>query len=183
MKNIILNRILIISACVLYFFVSIWIFLFKCNLVELYFLSFKPVFIFDLFRDVYKDGVISWGNVRLYILNVIGFIPVGYLFSMLFKKHKFILSLVVAISLTCVIEGVQYLLAFGSSQLIDILLNILGGLIGAIIYKCINKHFSLKVQNIILSVIVGICLICIVLGAIFTIKRWPEYMYFLNKNK
>lgn len=149
---------------------------FKCNLVELFFLCFKPSFNAKPFADIIQNGQISYSNVGLYVLNIIGFIPLGYLFSKPFKKYYFLFSSLLCLLFTIIIEVLQYYISFGSSQLFDIVMNFLGGFIGAILYCIFKTKVSYKAENILLFSISVVSFICVVIGFIFTIERWPEYI-------
>lgn len=169
---------LAIIAFSLYILVAIWIFYFKLNIIpDLRFLKWNPTFNWVPFSDVYdpKNGF-SFMDLLLQFLNIIGFILVGYLASAVVKKYKFTFGVLFSLLFTVLIELMQYFLSFGSAQLGDILMNGLGGLIGAFLYIKIDKKIPLKVQNILYISISGISFICVVLGFIFTCLKWSEYI-------
>ena len=66
-------------------------------------------------------------------------------------------------------------LTFGTPIISDILLNTLGGVIGALLAHKFVKKISLKTKNILYIIMIILCIAAIIIGIIFTIKRWPEY--------
>ncbi len=118
---------------------------------ELFFLSFI-IYILCLFQVVTYQDVVSWSNnnfipfreilryefgSRLFIKNVLGniflFLPFGLFISIILKpkKHYIILFLILVASIS--IEWVQ--MSIGRVfDIDDILLNVVGGLIGYVLY-------------------------------------------------
>lgn len=127
----------------------------------------------DMFRSV---NLIPFHTIKSYLLgtvevsrsvsfkNIIGnivlFIPLG-IYLQLFTKHKKVLTnlfgiFVISLSL----EFIQYIFAIGASDIDDILLNCIGGLIGILLYRfmiTLIKDYN-KVRTIItiFSSIIGI---------------------------
>lgn len=71
--------------------------------------------------------------------NILIFIPLGIYLSMWQKKATILLILVQSIFISSLIEGTQYVLRLGSYNIDDIMLNALGGMLGAIIYTLLHK--------------------------------------------
>ena len=100
-----------------------------------------------------------WGNVVM-------FIPLGIYVALQLKNFtlKKALSLIVGASLT--IEIIQLTFARGATDIDDVILNTIGGLIGVLIYISFKKLFKTraKVQKAIslLSIIIGIPIILLV---------------------
>jgi glycopeptide antibiotics resistance protein len=79
--------------------------------------------------------------------NILAFMPLGFLYPIIHKKernHKDIL--IVALILTCFIEIIQYIVGVGTCDMDDVLLNVIGGLLGYILYKMIC-HVYIKMAN------------------------------------
>ncbi|QZY54158.1 VanZ family protein [Crassaminicella profunda] len=71
--------------------------------------------------------------------NILAFMPLGFLYPIVWKKankYKYILS--VSLILTCFIEIVQYIVGVGTCDIDDVLLNVVGGLLGYILYKTVS---------------------------------------------
>jgi D-alanyl-D-alanine carboxypeptidase len=98
------------------------------------------------------------GNRIVGIYNIFGnifvFLPLGYITSLLFpkmRKSSRILVFVVAFSLT--IEVSQFICASGASDIDDVILNVLGGLIGYWTYGFITKLFKQNKYKVYISVL------------------------------
>lgn len=179
MKNKVLPQLKIISF-VLFIFVCIWIYFFKCNLNrDLYFFFAKSQINWNPFSEIIQsDGSFSWGNFALIILNIVGFVFFGYLAAGIFEKHYFVFGILLSLVLTLTIETLQYAFRFGGAALGDVIFNLLGGIIGVVLYHFTNKKVKPIIQNIYYIVTIGVSVVCIVLGIIFTAMKWPEYIYF-----
>lgn len=85
---------------------------------------------------------------RIAITNIIGniaaFIPLGFLLPIIFKRiRKFPKIILTSFSVSLLFEVIQLLMAIGSFDIDDILLNVFGSLIGYIFYTLISKNFTL----------------------------------------
>jgi glycopeptide antibiotics resistance protein len=73
--------------------------------------------------------------------NLLLFVPFGFLFSSLAAK-KLLRRFFAVISASAFLEIAQYILAVGRSDITDILLNALGGVIGIAAYYMLTKLFG-----------------------------------------
>lgn len=92
--------------------------------------------------------------------NIILFIPLG-IYLQLFTKHKKILANLLGVFVISLsFEVVQYIFAIGASDIDDILLNCMGGLIGILLYKLmitlIKDDNKVRTTITIFSSIIGI---------------------------
>ena len=108
---------------------------------------------FELIKQQYG----KWGIVGITDMNVFGnllmFIPTG-IFTCVFTKDKSSYRYIYLIPLiSVVIETTQYILATGSFDIDDIILNTFGGLIGvlifSIIYKILHNNKTKTVKTIV----------------------------------
>jgi len=66
--------------------------------------------------------------------NIIAFMPMGFLLSIVFKKlHTFLRVGAVILFTSTLIEVAQYFVGVGASDIDDIILNVLGGAIGYLV--------------------------------------------------
>lgn len=118
--------------------------------------SMNIVPVFNTIKDIYKVpiGMESY-MVRFWIKNILGnillLLPLGIFLPMCFKRLRSFKSTVITCALVSLsIEVVQYIsMYFGnfrSCDIDDIILNTLGGMIGFIIYKVINKKVDLRIE-------------------------------------
>lgn len=89
-------------------------------------------------------------DIRNMLINIAGniavFMPMGFLLPIVFKPFNRFGSIFAAIfSATFLIEAAQYFFAAGSSDIDDILLNLMGGFIGLFIYKAMYLYRYKKI--------------------------------------
>ena len=102
--------------------------------------------------------------------NIAIFIPLGiYIPLLINKKSIFTNSAIVALISLCV-EIVQYILAIGTADVDDIILNTIGGLLGILIFKLVYLIFKDKSKVVItfLTPIGGV--IAVIL--LFLLNNW-----------
>ena len=80
------------------------------------------------------------------ILNVVIFVPLGIYAGILFEKWLFSKKLFFVVFLSLLVEGLQYILRVGAFDITDIITNTLGGIIGLMIFKGLEKAFSNHVK-------------------------------------
>jgi len=89
----------------------------------------------------YLTSSINPNIIRTNILgNIEAFIPMGFLLPINFKKlRKFKKVLLVVFIVTFSIEVLQYITGVGASDIDDVILNVIGGILGYLIYRIILK--------------------------------------------
>ena len=80
------------------------------------------------------------------ILNVVIFVPLGIYAAILFERWIFGKKLLFFFLLSLLVEGLQYILRVGAFDVTDIITNTLGGVIGLMIFKAIEKAFNNNVR-------------------------------------
>lgn len=92
------------------------------------------------------NGKADFGEL---ILNVLIFVPLGLYAGILFEKWNFAKKVALFSSISFLLEVSQYILGIGAFDITDIINNSLGGLIGLMIYKGVEKVFKnrLKAQK------------------------------------
>ena len=95
-------------------------------------------------------------------LNVVAFVPFGVLIAHCFKSKKVLKTLAVTLFFSIAIEVFQLLTVIGAFMLNDLIFNVLGGLIDAVIYVILMKHPRYKVYNTILVIFIAFCLALLV---------------------
>ncbi len=79
------------------------------------------------------------------ILNTFMFIPFGFMLAMKSKNNlKSFMLLLIPFAASLIFESLQYILHLGAADITDVIMNILGGFIGFVIYFIINKLFGNK---------------------------------------
>ncbi len=140
---------LIIVAFTLYVLLLIWIIVFKFRL-NLSYLKYIRTINLIPFK---AKGVVN--GMRETIINVVLFIPLGMYLKYLLKDRKF-LSIVIISSTSLLFEILQYIFHIGVSDITDIIMNTIGGIIGMILMVI---FLSITKKNNILNKILDYLLI------------------------
>ncbi|MGL5751855.1 MAG: VanZ family protein, partial [Paraclostridium sp.] len=123
--------------------------------------------IVDFIKIGMTESSLLWAFSNIFG-NICIFMPLGYLLPMFFEKFRSLKNTaIVAITLSIFFEITQYVLAIGSLDIDDLILNTIGGISGYLVYvgikKLINDEKKLYKVTLALSIIA--CVIA------FTIAR------------
>ncbi|UUC40886.1 VanZ family protein [Clostridioides difficile] len=135
------------------------------------------------FYTIYQfivDSNIDFMKSTVNIIENIGiFIPIGIFFPIVFKNlnKKTIIIAIILVSLA--FELIQYIFALGSSDIDDIILNSLGGIIGIAIYINMNKLFPNDIKRF--KVIIGTSLVLGVIGLGVISKNYHNLLTFKSR--
>ena len=86
-------------------------------------------------------------DVAEIILNVVIFVPLGMYAGVLFKRWGFVKKLFFFFLISLMFEGLQFIFKIGAFDITDIITNILGGIIGSLIFEAIEKLFNNSVKS------------------------------------
>ncbi|MDL2259139.1 VanZ family protein, partial [Eubacteriales bacterium OttesenSCG-928-K08] len=111
--------------------------------------------------------------------NVLLFVPFGFLLSALMQKD-FPRQLLAVVSVSLLMEIAQYAFAVGRSDITDILLNTLGGIIGIGVYYLTAKLFSKhrRILIVIASVFIAVLEVYMSVSFILFGAVWLGFMMF-----
>lgn len=122
------------------------------------FIPFKEIFRYDFGTPKFIKNIVG---------NIIMFIPFGFFASYFLKSKKLALPLILTIILTCTIETVQYYIG-RVFDIDDIILNVIGGIIGFLLYVVVDvlqsKIPGLKNNSILNLLIIAIIVIIVIYG-------------------
>ncbi len=85
--------------------------------------------------------------IREMVMNAFLFFPFGLTLPYAIDKKRkktVIITILSAVLLTCAIEFLQYLFDFGNAELSDIVMNLLGAIIGSVSYIVSRKMYRKK---------------------------------------
>lgn len=87
-------------------------------------------------------------NLKEAMVNLILFVPLGMYLKYLFKDKKVLNVLVIALT-SLFYEVLQYIFHIGVSDITDIIINVIGGVIGILLINVITKIINkLKCSNL-----------------------------------
>lgn len=110
--------------------------------------------------------------------NIFIFIPLGVFVSHQGSGKSFKWKAAILLSATLFLEIVQYVLALGSSDIDDVLLNFAGGLLGIALYKGMRGLF--RTRQRLLGAVVGFFLLSGMGGVLAVAVVQPEVLPFLD---
>lgn len=148
---------------IIYLLALVWIIVFK---MEFSFADINEMQALNL--DPYSAPARINGEVvyeEIYF-NILAFLPFGLYLGILFKKWNVYQNILLFLLVSLSFEIVQYIFSIGASDITDIINNVLGGMIGMILFKLLNffiknSHRAHKLINIFAAV--GTVLVVIVL--------------------
>ncbi len=115
-----------------------WILLFKLGVHFSYMENRRVNFI------PFGDAFVSNGKIDIagVVLNVVIFAPLGIYTGVLFKRWAFLNKVLFFSLVSFMFEGLQFVFKIGAFDITDIVTNVLGGMIGLLIFRGIKKIFN-----------------------------------------
>lgn len=111
----------------------------------------RGIKLIEFYKIEYELQIID-KTIVLDLLNCVVFIPFGIFISHFIKKHKVLISVLITFLFSVFIELFQLFTIIGSFMLNDLITNVIGGLIGSILYVVITKNKKYGIYNILISV-------------------------------
>lgn len=127
-----------------YLVLLIWIVLFKMAMRVEQLPDLRGVNVIPFAQSAIANGQIDLDEI---LGNVIIFIPLGVYFSLLRPRSTWIKRGFMVFGISLAIEVLQYVFAIGASDITDLLMNTLGGLLGIGFYHCIKLVLKGKTQD------------------------------------
>lgn len=128
---------------IIYLIALFWIVLFKLG-VRFSYMQNRSVNLIPFSEFLISNGKIDVSEI---ILNVVVFVPLGIYAGVLYKKWTFGKKLFFFFLISLMFEGLQFILRVGAFDITDIITNILGGIIGLLIFEAIEKLFNNSVKS------------------------------------
>ncbi len=145
----------------------------------------RGVKLLEFYQIEYKIGVIK-KTIILDALNLVVFIPFGFLVTHFFKKARILFAVLVTLACTLLIELFQLTVIIGAFMLNDLVLNVIGGLIGSILFVVVTIKKNYQVFNILLIIFSSICLIVLlylIINLFLNIDIYIDiFNYFIKDN-
>lgn len=136
----------------IYFFLLIWILLFKMSfsLDELY--GRRSINIIPFLGTAMVNGKLHTSEI---INNILIFVPVGIYTCMLKQDWSITKKISVAFFISLAVEVLQFVLAIGATDITDLIGNTIGGVIGIGVFYLFTRLFknkTIKILNILASI-------------------------------
>jgi len=142
---------------IIYLIALFWIVVLKFNITFSHMENMRRINFIPFSEPLILNGKLDFGEM---IMNIVIFVQLGIYAEILFKRWIIGKKLFLFFLISLICEGFQLILRVGAFDITDIINNTLGGIIGLMIYKGIEKAFknSVKAQmfiNIIATI--GTC--------------------------
>lgn len=171
------NKKLMKISFAIYLVLLVWVIIFKCTKYEVVIASVNKWRQFDIparWQRGISVGIFhNWQQLD-FLLNALIFLPLGLLYSQIFKHQEFVL--VFALLLSTTFEVSQFFSCIGMLNIYDILANTLGTIVGFIIYLCLRKLYSPKFINIMNSIIIPPASTIAIYAIYMTIANFNVYV-------
>lgn len=105
--------------------------------LDIYYASYVP---FNSIINIFNDMDIDL--LKEFIVNILMFIPVGFLVSGSSKKRKFLKAVLFGFCYSCSIEILQHCLSTGYVETDDLIKNTVGAIVGSGLYFTFNKIYE-----------------------------------------
>lgn len=165
-KNYIINF-LFYSTIILYLALLFGVIIFKTldspmDLITGNYIPYRNLNLDPYIWDIYMSDSLNKINI---IGNVILFIPLTILYRAFGNSNlkKFFKSILIAFILSVFFEAFQFVFEIGITDVNDIILNTLGGIIGTIIYSLISLFLSKENIKEFISILGGIVIFILIM--------------------
>lgn len=141
------NR-LTFSLFFIYLAVLFWIIVLKLSVRFRYMGQQRSMNLIPYNQPLMLNGKADLGEI---ILNALVFVPMGVYVAILYKKWSVVKSILFFSLSSLVLESIQYITALGAFDITDIINNTVGGTMGLLLFKILEKLSgnSLKAQKIV----------------------------------
>lgn len=172
------NRYILTAAFVIYLLVLSWAITFKCNfLVGDMFFGYRSITLIPFY--ILSNNGVEMNEFLIEVVgNLLAFIPFGILVALADRKINLPRATLYSAGLSLTFEAVQYIIAFGSSDITDIIINTLGGVTGYFVYTLIRKKLTEKKVNIILLPLIVAGTVLFIYGVVDTALVFDKYFLF-----
>jgi len=140
-----------ITKCLLvvYLFALIWIVIFKLQFSFDGLPHIRNVNLIPFGDSTITNGTIDFDEI---IGNLLAFIPFGIFIGMLLEGKSFIMKIPPIFFASLIFEVIQLVFSIGASDITDLLMNTVGGVIGIALFLALSKimkNKTIKILNII----------------------------------
>jgi glycopeptide antibiotics resistance protein len=126
------------TLLIIYLLALVWILIFKLG-VRFSYMGSRSVNLIPFDQPLRSNGGADLSEI---ILNVVIFVPLGIYSGVLFRTWAWRKKLFFVLSVSLLIEVVQYTMKIGAFDITDIITNVTGGLMGLLIFIAVDKLFN-----------------------------------------
>ena len=177
-------RILIVILFIIYLvLVPVWVLFFKADAGMFYADYWKNKGLIGIDTLEHFTDYANLDPTRIIvgdmILNVFAFMPFGIYLEMLFHDKSVLTKIMSVAAVSMAIEIMQFTFGFGEADIVDLIANSLGGIIGIILIKIIYDNKNMKTMMVL--AIVTTVAVTIAVG-IHTVNSYYRLENFYGKD-
>ena len=115
---------------------------------------------------------VTFGQVGLSetVSNFVTFIPFGLLLGLNFKQAALWRLLLVVFAFSVAVETLQFIFAIGTTDATDVVTNTLGGLVGLVLYRLVNKVVKAAILDRVIAAVGMILFVTFILLRLLVFK-------------
>jgi glycopeptide antibiotics resistance protein len=147
----------------LYLLTLLWLLLFKFSF------DISSVLLHHQTRTLNFIPFVAGSHLSEMIDNLIVFVPFGLLMGINFKQITFWRKLAYISIFSCVIEIIQYIFAIGVTDVTDVIMNTLGGLVGLLAYR-LTGHDDTPKRDQLITVICAVLIFIVIFLRLFILR-------------
>lgn len=179
MKVFLKNKKYVLLSLFIYLIVLIWIIAFKMNMKQAIFecmYTFSKCSIGQRFNVAINSFNLAKGLANLdFYVNILLFIPLGFYAIILFERRSFIIGFIFSSFLTLSFEIIQLFTAIGFYSFLDIISNILGFILGYIVFIYLKRIIKDNILNLAFIIFTILLILIASYGIINTIINIDIY--------
>ena len=130
-----------VDLLIFYLIALVWIILFKLQFSTADLPHIRNINLVPFAESVIVNGKLDVSEI---IKNGVAFIPYGVFVHILWEQKSFVTQCVPIFATSLLLEVLQFVFAIGASDITDIIMNSLGGMVGILIAVCLQKIVKVK---------------------------------------
>ena len=179
-----ISKILFIS----YIIIFIWIVIFKCSLVDDLKITHQNISRLSLYERLLNTSEIESLIYRIQtgeylhrsilepFLNIVIFVPIGMYVTYFQRKKSIFNTYITSLILSLSIELIQFATMIGGFSYLDLITNVIGGILGYFAYRIIYRETRIRILNAISIVFLLLAAPIAILAIVSTIANINFYI-------
>ena len=179
-----ISKILFISYTIIF----IWIVIFKCSLVDDLKITHQNISRLSLYERLLNTSEIESLIYRIQtgeylhrsilepFLNIVIFVPIGMYVTYFQRKKSIFNTYITSLILSLSIELIQFATMIGGFSYLDLITNVIGGILGYFAYRIIYRETRIRILNAISIVFVSLAAPIAILAIVSTIANIDFYV-------
>ena len=179
-----ISKILFISYTIIF----IWIVIFKCSLVDDLKITHQNISRLSLYERLLNTSEIESLIYRIQtgeylhrsilepFLNIVIFVPIGMYVTYFQRKKSIFNTYITSLILSLSIELIQFATMIGGFSYLDLITNVIGGILGYFAYRIIYRETRIRILNAISIVFVSLAAPIAILAIVSTIANIDFYI-------